>query len=58
MEVESTHVHIRPDGKKLIDVTLRRQGVPPRQVGRVPCGMTVQLQTEVSIKPDCFARPR
>ncbi|RLN87090.1 hypothetical protein BBJ28_00010943 [Nothophytophthora sp. Chile5] len=31
MEVESTHVHVRPDGKKLIDVTLRRQGVPPQQ---------------------------
>ncbi|KAH7474124.1 Coiled-coil domain-containing protein 13 [Phytophthora ramorum] len=31
MEAESTRVHIRPDGKKLIDVTLRRQGVPPEQ---------------------------
>ncbi|EGZ27202.1 hypothetical protein PHYSODRAFT_472559 [Phytophthora sojae] len=31
MEVESTRVHVRPDGKKLIDVTLRRQGVPSQQ---------------------------
>ncbi|ETP20670.1 hypothetical protein F441_05649 [Phytophthora nicotianae CJ01A1] len=33
MEVESTQV--RPDGKKLIDVTLRRQGMPPQQAPRV-----------------------
>ncbi|RLN87769.1 hypothetical protein BBJ28_00022078, partial [Nothophytophthora sp. Chile5] len=32
MEVESTHVHVRPDGKKQIDVTLRRQGAPLQQV--------------------------
>ncbi|KAG3014979.1 hypothetical protein PC121_g13852 [Phytophthora cactorum] len=31
MEVESTQVHVRPAGNKLIDVTLRRQGVPPQQ---------------------------
>ncbi|KAG7386643.1 hypothetical protein PHYPSEUDO_015427 [Phytophthora pseudosyringae] len=31
MEVEIAQVHVRPDGKKLIDVTLRRQGVPPQQ---------------------------
>ncbi|KAE9118643.1 hypothetical protein PF010_g8135 [Phytophthora fragariae] len=31
MEVESTHVHVRPDRKKLIDVTLRRPGMSPQQ---------------------------
>ncbi|EEY58449.1 uncharacterized protein PITG_01116 [Phytophthora infestans T30-4] len=35
MEVASTQVHVRPDGKKLIDVTLRRQGMVPEQAALV-----------------------
>ncbi|KAK1936650.1 Coiled-coil domain-containing protein 13 [Phytophthora citrophthora] len=31
MEGENTHMHVHPDGKKLIDITLRHQVMPPQQ---------------------------
>lgn len=38
MEVESTHVHVLADGRKLIDVTMRRQAdAPTKQVCASTC---------------------